>query len=107
MQEIGNEELKELLHTINNQKKELIKASKAIEDFALISMQDNDPIFRLNMSGDIILMNPAAKALVDFIYQEQRYTAAELWKNLVKENGLKKNAESLRLNVAIPFILLL
>ena len=51
------------------------KASKAIEDFALISMQDNDPIFRLNMSGDIIL-NPAAKALVDFIYQEQRYTAA-------------------------------
>ncbi|HNP45788.1 MAG TPA: PAS domain S-box protein [Panacibacter sp.] len=90
MQEIGNEELKELLHTINNQKKELIKASKAIEDFALISMQDNDPIFRLNMSGDIILMNPAAKALVDFIYQEQRYTAAELWKNLVKENGLKK-----------------
>lgn len=85
-QEIGNNELKELLSTINQQKKELIAATKSMEDFALISMQDTNPILRLNMAGEIILMNPAAEKLTNFFYNDALYTRIELWKKIVHEN---------------------
>lgn len=64
-QEITNEDLKQLLLTINKQKNDLKKANKEVHDIALFPTQSPDPIIRINFNGEILQNNPAA-ALLDF-----------------------------------------
>jgi PAS domain S-box-containing protein len=65
-QDITNEDLKELVSTINKQKNDLKKANKEINDIALFPMQNPGPIIRINYEGHLLQNNPAA-ALLDFI----------------------------------------
>lgn len=70
-QEITNDDLKHLLHTVNKQKDELKVANKAIHDIALFPTQNPDPLIRINYDGDVIQNNPAA-AKLDFLVIENR-----------------------------------
>ena len=79
-QEINSNELKELLQKINNQKNELKVAAKAVQDMSLFPMQNPDPLIRLDESGNILLMNPAAKTLQQVNYQGVSYSFQDFWK---------------------------
>ena len=68
-QDITNEDLKQLLTTINKQKNDLKKASKEVDDIALFTQQNPDPLIRINYEGDVIQNNPVASKL-DFIEYE-------------------------------------
>ena len=72
-QETTNHDLKQLISTINKQKKDLKNVSKKVRDIALFPQQNPDPLFRINYQGDIIQNNPVAEKL-NFI----EYRA---WKN--------------------------
>jgi len=65
-QEITNQDLKELITTINIQKNDLKKTNKVAYDIALFTKQNPDPIIRINYDGDLMQNNPAA-AKLDFI----------------------------------------
>lgn len=70
-QEIGNKDLKELVHTIQHQKENIKKVNKEIHDIALFPMQNPDPHIRINFDGEILQNNPAA-ASMDFIEYEHK-----------------------------------
>lgn len=71
--EITNEDLKELIVTINTQKKELQKANKEAHDIALFPTQSPDPLIRINFSGEVLRNNPAAARLDFFEYNNKVY----------------------------------
>jgi len=59
-QEITNEDLKQLISTINKQKNDLKKAAKEVYEIALFPTQNPDPLIRINFNGDLLRNNPAA-----------------------------------------------
>lgn len=71
--EITNDDLKELIVTINTQKKELQKANKEAHDIALFPTQSPDPLIRINFSGEVLRNNPAAAKLDFFEYKNKVY----------------------------------
>jgi PAS domain S-box-containing protein len=83
-QEITNEDLKQLISTINKQKKELQKANKEVHDIALFTTQNPDPLIRINFNGDILRNNPAAVKLDFFEYEKRSLRNDEFFK-LVSE----------------------
>ncbi|MBF2707564.1 PAS domain S-box protein [Flavobacterium soyangense] len=81
--EITNEDLKELIATISNQKNELKKANKEVYDIALFPKQNPDPNIRINYQGDLLQNNPAASNL-DFIeYEGEIYRNDDFFKLIV------------------------
>lgn len=70
-QEIGNDDLKKLVNTINDQKEELKRVYKESKDIALFPMQNPDPLIRINFKGDILKNNPTASLLDFFEYQNK------------------------------------
>ena len=79
-QEITNDDLKQLITTINQQKNELKKANKEIHDIALFPTQNPDPLFRIDMEGNLLKMNPAAEKLASFYFQNRNYTRVEFFR---------------------------
>ncbi len=90
-QEIGTEDLKELLGRINQQKNALKAANKEIHEIALFPMQNPDPLVRIDMEGNILRQNPAAESFDSFEYKQQLYTAAAFWKVIAKEIDITKD----------------
>lgn len=78
--EIVNEDLKELLVTVNNQKQELKQAAAEIKDIALFPMQNPDPMIRIDAYGNVIMENPAVSHLNDFWYKGNFYSKIEFWR---------------------------
>ena len=90
-QEITSEELKVLLKKVNQQKKELQIAGKAVQDIALFPMQNPDPLFRLNEAGEILVMNPAAKAISTLEFKNVVFKMPDFWKAISPQ--IDKNSE--------------
>lgn len=67
-QELTTEDLRQLISRINTQRAELKQAYDKISDIALFTMQDPDPIVRVDKKGNIMQMNPAASNLHFFEY---------------------------------------
>lgn len=82
--EITNDDLKELLITVNSQKAALKKAADEVRSIALLPMQNPDPILRISEGGTILMKNPAAEELKDFHYEHTNYTAEEFWKTVAR-----------------------
>jgi len=78
-QEITNDDLKQLITTINQQKNELKRANKEIHDIALFPTQNPDPLFRIDMDGNLLKMNPAGEKLTSFEFQNRNYTRVEFF----------------------------
>jgi len=90
-QEITNEDLKELIFTINKQKNDLKKVNKEVRDIALFTQQNPDPLIRINYEGDIIQNNPAASKL-DFIeYEGNTYRNDTFFKLILSFNKNDKS----------------
>jgi len=83
-QEITNEDLKQLIATINKQKNDLKKANKENHDIALFPTQNPDPLIRINFSGDVIRNNPAAAKLDFFEFEKKTYRNDEFFILLVE-----------------------
>jgi len=86
-QEIANDELKELIHTINQQKNDLRIAAEEINALSLFSKQNPDPLYRIQKNGRIILTNPAAELISEIYYDKKIYTAEEFWKYIAQEKN--------------------
>jgi len=86
---ITNEELKELISTINKQKNDLKKANKEVHDIALFTKQNPDPLIRINYEGDIMQNNPAA-SMLDFIEYEGRTYRNDAFFKLIVSNIQEK-----------------
>lgn len=97
-EEIVNEDLKQVLGTVHQQKKELKKAGEEINDIALFTLQNPDPIFRIRPDGSILMCNPAAEAIKYFEYHESSYSPEGFWQLLVKE--LNPTAEKWEIEAA-------
>lgn len=81
-QEITNDELKQLLLTVNNQKNELKKANKEVHDIALFPMLNPDPLIRIDLEGNVIKMNPAAEIITEFEYEGKHHSPLDFWKTV-------------------------
>jgi len=88
-QEIANTDLKNLLTTINRQKKELKQASTQIQDFALLTTQSPSPMLRINIEGKVLMSNNAAKALDHFIYKGEAFCDSLFWQYISKQYSNK------------------
>lgn len=92
-QEIANQDLKELVKTINHQKKELSAATKEIHDIALFPMQNPDPLIRIDFDGKVLKMNPPAEILQSFILEGETLSQENFWKKIAtmvdKHEGLQ------------------
>ncbi|MBX9808473.1 MAG: hypothetical protein K2X95_11825, partial [Flavobacteriaceae bacterium] len=80
--EITNDDLKELVSTINKQKNDLKAVNKELYDIALFDKQNPDPNLRMNYKGDLIQNNPAASNL-DFIEYEGNTYRNDLFFKLI------------------------
>ncbi len=89
-QEITNDDLKKLVHSFNQQKNELKKANKEVQDIALFPMQNPDPLIRINFNGDVLLNNPAASSLDFFNYKGVLLRNDDFFK-LIADNIDKNN----------------
>lgn len=78
-QEITNEDLKELITTINRQKNELKKAAKEVHEIALFPTQNPDPLIRINFDGELLRNNPAAASLDFFDFENKTYRNDEFF----------------------------
>ena len=85
LQEITNDDLKYLLRTVERQKNELKEANTAINDIALFSTQNPDPLIRINFAGDVIQNNPTA-AQLDFLEFEGTHYRNDDFFKLVATN---------------------
>jgi PAS domain S-box-containing protein len=90
-QEITTEDLKHLLNTVNNQKKELKKAAQEIQDIALFPMQNPDPLIRIDSVGNVLKENPVAEKFTEFTFNETKYNKVEFWQKI--SGLLHKKAE--------------
>ena len=86
--EITNDDLKELISTINKQKNDLKVVNKELYDIALFDKQNPDPNLRINYEGDLIQNNPAASNL-DFIEYEGNTYRNDLFFKLIA-SGIDK-----------------
>ncbi len=86
-QEINNEELQDLLKKLKQKQKQLDSAALEIRALALFTMQSPDPIFRIRMDGEIILMNPVAEKLANFSLDGMPFNLEEFWKYISKERN--------------------
>lgn len=85
-QEIAASEVRDLFHTVNEQRNALKKANKAVEDIALFPMQNPDPLFRIDFKGNVILENPAAEHLPPQItYGGNVFETKTFWQNVIDE----------------------
>jgi PAS domain S-box-containing protein len=89
--EIANDDLLDLVSTINSQKNDLKKAAKKVEDIASISVQNPDPLIRLSENGDVLMMNPVAEKLQKFNYDGKILHPEKFWKKFV--TLIKKNTQ--------------
>jgi PAS domain S-box-containing protein len=89
-QEINNEDLKQLLSTINRQKKEIKHVSKEVNDIALFTTQNPDPIIRINFEGDVLKNNPAASRL-DFMEYQNKFYRNDIFFKLIADTIDKKS----------------
>ena len=81
--ELTNDDLKELISTISNQKNDLKKANIQYRDVALFTEQNPDPLLRIDYNGNLLQNNPAASKL-DFIeYEGVLYRNDEFFKLIV------------------------
>ncbi|MCJ8211052.1 PAS domain S-box protein [Mucilaginibacter sp. RS28] len=87
-EEIVNDDLKELLRTVHQQKKDLRNAAEEIKDIALFPLQNPDPIFRIDFTGKVLMSNPIADSISYFEYKEKHYSPQEFWPYLVKQIDL-------------------
>jgi len=81
-QEITNDEIKQLLRKVNDQKNKLKTANEEIQNIALFPTQNPDPLIRINFNGDVLRMNPAAEKLMVFEYENNTYNSKELFKEI-------------------------
>ncbi|SDX08350.1 PAS domain S-box-containing protein [Lutibacter oricola] len=98
--EITNEELRELVSIISNQKNDLKKLSKEYYNIALFPTQNPDPNIRINYKGEIIQNNPAASNL-DFIeYEGSNYRIDLFFKLLASgiDKSVKRKSFEIRSN---------
>lgn len=89
-QEITNQDLKNLVGTINKQKADLKLANKEIHDIALFPMQSPDPLLRINFQGDLLKNNPAAAHLDFFEFENKTLRNDEFFK-IIAERIDKEN----------------
>lgn len=83
--ELTNEDLKELIKTINEQKNKLKIANSNFKNVALFTEQNPDPLLRIDHEGNLIQNNPAA-AKLDFIeYEGVTYRNDEFFKLIVAD----------------------
>ncbi len=90
-QEITTEDLKHLLKTVNQQKNELKNAAKEIEDIALFTTQNPDPLIRIDLEGQLLRQNPVAEQFTHFVYKDNTYTTETFWQMVVKSINLEKD----------------
>lgn len=81
-QELTGDDLKHLINTINQQKKDLQKANKEIHDIALFPLQNPDPIIRINLKGEVIRKNPAADKFSYFEFEDNLVSSEEFFRIL-------------------------
>lgn len=89
-QEITNDDLKQLLNTINSQKNEIKNVSKEVHNIALFTTQNPDPIIRINFDGDVLKNNPAASRL-DFIEYQKKFYRNDIFFKLIADSIDKKS----------------
>lgn len=80
--EIANNDLKDLLKTINNQKTALKNANKEIHEIALFPTENPDPLIRINLDGALLRRNPAAEALHSFEFEGKTFTFEDLFSHV-------------------------
>ena len=90
-EEIATDDLKQLLNTVNKQKDELKKAAIEIENIARFPKQNPDPLTRIDIKGNILLENPVAEQISEFIFEEKKYDKTDFWKKIA--SLLDKNKE--------------
>ncbi|MFV0604795.1 MAG: response regulator [Niabella sp.] len=78
--EITNTDLKQLVKTTKEQQIKLAQAYKEINDIALFSMQNPDPIIRINFFGEVLKNNPAASSLDFFLFENEHKRNDEFFK---------------------------
>ncbi|MBT8218976.1 MAG: PAS domain S-box protein, partial [Bacteroidia bacterium] len=83
-QKITTDDLKHLLDTVNQQKNELKKAAREIEDIALFPTQNPDPLIRIDLDGKLLQQNPEAELLTHFEYAGNTITTKNFWKQVAK-----------------------
>lgn len=89
-QEITNGELRQVVATVNRQKLDLKNSAKLVEDIAMFPKENPDPLYRLNLAGEIVMMNPAAEKLKVFNYLGVTYNSIEFWKLMVTRINIKE-----------------
>lgn len=97
-QEITNQDLKQLLDTVNKQKNELKIANQAIHDIALFPQQNPDPQIRINFEGDVIQNNPAASKLDFMEFEGKLYRNDMFFKLLSKRIDTTKSRWEFEIN---------
>ncbi|SDU17055.1 PAS domain S-box-containing protein [Polaribacter sp. Hel1_33_78] len=108
-QETTNHDLKQLISTINKQKKDLKNVSKKVRDIALFPQQNPDPLFRINYQGDIIQNNPVAEKLNFIEYEGKTYRNDVFFKLILSLNFKNATrwtieADSNNINYSFAFI---
>lgn len=88
--EITTDDLKQLLNTVNRQKKELKEANLEIHEIALFPTQNPDPLIRINLEGKLLRRNPAAEKLKNFTYKGNNYTSEELFEHIAPLIGINE-----------------
>lgn len=107
-QEIATDDLKHLLSTVNKQKEKLRNAAKEIQDIALFPTQNPDPLIRIDTAGNILVENPTAEKLTEFIYEGIQYSKIDFWKKLastLNPNAEREVVEAISNNKAYSFVI--
>ncbi len=81
-QEISNDELRQLLTTVRQQRNELKAAAEEINKIALFPMQNPDPLIRLDAAGNILSLNPVAQNLHNFILDGEELNSSSFWRKV-------------------------
>ncbi len=92
-QEITTDELKKLLQTVNRQKNDLKNAAKEIHDIALFPMQSPDPLVRIDLQGNVLMLNPSAENFSGFFFNNRKFTTNEFWHEIVSYVDKDKERE--------------
>ncbi|MBB1192629.1 hypothetical protein DNC80_02970 [Flavobacterium sp. SOK18b] len=86
-----SKELKELLMTINDQKNKLKQANKEIQDIALFTTQNPDPLIRIDTKGNLLKRNLAAEQLTTFVHNDIEYSTEHFFKYIVTQIDFDKD----------------
>jgi PAS domain S-box-containing protein len=105
--EITNDDLKELISTINTQKDNLKKINKEVRDIALFPEQNPDPIIRINFEGDLLQNNSSAAKLNIVEYNDTAYNNEEFLRLIasnIDKNEQRSVIESRSNNIDYSFV---